>query len=173
MDLRKTIRTVPDFPKPGILFRDITTLLRDPAAYRETIDRLADSVRALKPDIVVGPEARGYAIGAPLAYALGAGFALARKPGKLPYKTVRRDYGLEYGADSLEMHIDAIEPGQRVVVCDDLLATGGTARAVCELVEELGGTVVAARFVIELAGMGGRDKLAGYDVASLFEFEGE
>lgn len=173
MELRKTIRTIPDFPKEGIQFRDITTLLRDPQAYRQMIDSLADSVRALRPDIIVGPEARGYAIGAPLAYALGAGFVLARKPGKLPYKTVRRDYGLEYGVDSLEMHIDAIAPGQRVVVCDDLLATGGTARAVCELVEELGGVVVAARFVIELDGMGGRELLKKYDTQTLIVFEGD
>ena len=173
MILKDYIRTIPDFPKPGIQFRDVTTLLRDPAAYRETIDRIADSVRHLQPDIIVGPEARGYAIGAPLAYALGAGFALARKPGKLPFASIRCEYGLEYGKDVLEMHIDAITPGQRVVVCDDLLATGGTAHAVCRLVEQLGGIVVAARFVIELEGMGGRDAISAYDTQSLFVYEGD
>jgi adenine phosphoribosyltransferase len=173
MDLRQVIRTIPDFPKPGIQFRDVTTLLKDAKAYRETIDRMVESLHGMKVDVVVGPEARGYAIGAPLAYALGAGFALARKPGKLPYKAIRKEYGLEYGQDALEMHIDAITPGQRVLVGDDLLATGGTARAVCAMVEELGGVVVAARFVIELQGMGGREALAGYDVESLFSFEGD
>ncbi len=173
MDLRSSIRTIPDFPKPGILFRDITTLLKDSLAYKEAIDRLAATVRNLNVDIVVGPEARGYAIGAPLAYAVGAGFALARKPGKLPYKAIRRDYGLEYGQDALEMHVDAILPGQRVILCDDLLATGGTALAVCKLVEELGGVIVGARFVIELKGMGGREALAGYDVYSRLSCDGD
>ncbi len=173
MNLKDTIRTVPDFPKPGILFRDITTLLKDPVAYREAIDRIADSLRDKQIDIVVGPEARGYIIGAPLAYALGAGFVLARKPGKLPADAISFDYGLEYGQDSLQMHTDAIRPGQRVVVADDLLATGGTALAVCKLVEKLGGEIVAARFLIELPELRGREKLTGYDLLSLIEFEGD
>ncbi|HWQ58107.1 MAG TPA: adenine phosphoribosyltransferase [Clostridia bacterium] len=166
MDLRSTVRSLPDFPKKGILFRDVTTLIKNPEAYRQLIDELADSVRDKKADLVVGPEARGFVIGSALAYALGAGFVLARKPGKLPYKTIRHEYALEYGTDSLEIHVDAIEPGQRVVVVDDLLATGGTALATIRLVEQAGGVVVAARFAIELSELGGREALRDYDVAT-------
>ncbi len=166
MDLRSTIRSIPDFPKEGVLFRDVTTLIKNPAAYRELIDELAAGIKDQNIDIVVGPEARGFVIGSALAYALGAGFVLARKPGKLPYKTIRHEYALEYGTDSLEIHVDAIEPGQRVVVVDDLLATGGTALATIQLVEQAGGVVVAARFAIELSDLGGREALAGYDVAA-------
>lgn len=166
MDLKSTIRSIPDFPKPGILFRDVTTLIKDPAAYRQLIDELAQSVADRKVDIVIGPEARGFVIGSALAYALGAGFVLARKPGKLPYKTMSYEYALEYGTDSLEIHVDAIKPGQKVVVVDDLLATGGTALATIKLVEQAGGEVVAARFAIELSDLGGRKALAGYDVGA-------
>lgn len=166
MDLKNTIRSIPDFPKPGILFRDVTTLIKDPAAYRQLIDELALSLADRKVDIVIGPEARGFVIGSALAYALGAGFVLARKPGKLPYKTMSYEYALEYSTDSLEIHVDAIKPGQRVVVVDDLLATGGTAIATIKLVEQAGGVVVAARFAIELSDLGGRAALAGYDVGA-------
>ncbi|HOG00961.1 MAG TPA: adenine phosphoribosyltransferase [Clostridia bacterium] len=166
MDLRSTIRSIPDFPKAGVLFRDVTTLIKNPEAYRALIDGLANDVRHKNIDLVVGPEARGFVIGSALAYALGAGFVLARKPGKLPYKTIRHEYALEYGTDSLEIHVDAIEPGQRVVVVDDLLATGGTALATIRLVEQAGGVVVAARFAIELSELGGREALRGYDVAA-------
>jgi adenine phosphoribosyltransferase len=166
MDLKSTVRSLPDFPKKGILFRDVTTLIKNPEAYHQLIAEMAESVKDKKVDIVVGPEARGFVIGSALAYALGAGFVLARKPGKLPYQTIRHEYALEYGTDSLEIHVDAIEPGQRVVVVDDLLATGGTAFATIRLVERAGGIVVAARFAIELSDLGGREALKDYDVAA-------
>ena len=134
MDLKEKIRSIPDFPIPGVLFRDITTLLKDGEGYRALIDALADSLRDVPVDLVIGPEARGFVIGSALAYALGAGFVVARKPGKLPCKTMRYEYGLEYGSDVLEIHEDAICPGQRVVIVDDLLATGGTALATAKLV---------------------------------------
>lgn len=171
MNLKDTIRSIPDFPKPGIIFRDITTLLKDPLAYRQAIDEIAAGLDGKNIDIVVGPEARGYIVGAPLAYALGAGFVLARKPGKLPAETISHSYGLEYGQDMLQMHVDAIKPGQRVLLADDLLATGGTALAVCRLVEQLGGEVVAARFLIELTALGGREKLTQYDTHSLMSYD--
>ncbi len=164
MDLKSTIRSIPDFPIKGVLFRDVTTLIKNPVAYHQLIEQLAESVRDKNVDIVVGPEARGFVIGSALAYALGAGFVLARKPGKLPYQTIRHEYALEYGTDSLEIHVDAILPGQRVIVVDDLLATGGTALATIRLVEQAGGEVVAARFAIELSDLVGRKLLDGYDV---------
>lgn len=170
MDLASTIRSIPDFPKRGILFRDVTTLIKNPEAYRQLISELADSVRDMGVELVVGPEARGFVIGSALAYALGAGFVLARKPGKLPYKTIRHEYALEYGTDSLEIHVDSIEPGQRVVVVDDLLATGGTALATIRLVEQAGGKVVAARFAIELSDLGGREVLKDYNIAAAVIF---
>ncbi len=170
MDIKSIIRDVPDFPQPGILFRDVTTLVRDPLAYREAIDAMAASLGGKQVDIVVGPEARGFIVGSALAYALGAGFVLARKPGKLPCDTISYEYALEYGTDSLEIHKDAIEPGQRVVVVDDLLATGGTALATIRLVEQAGGTVVAARFVIELSELDGREVLKGYDVDAVVTY---
>ncbi|MEG1547157.1 MAG: adenine phosphoribosyltransferase [Clostridia bacterium] len=164
MDLKSTIRNIPDFPKPGILFRDITTLLKDSAAYRQMVDHIVKSLEGIDVDIVVGPEARGFVIGSALAYALGAGFVLARKPGKLPYETIAYEYALEYGKDKLEIHTDSIKPGQHVVVVDDLLATGGTALATIRLVEQAGGEVVAARFAIELSDLDGRAVLGGYNV---------
>ena len=148
MDLKTVIRNIPDFPKEGILFYDITTLIQDKGAYHEMIDRLVETLKGKRVDIVVGPEARGFVIGSALAYALGAGFVLARKPGKLPYKTMAYEYDLEYGTDSLEIHVDAIPKGAKVVVVDDLLATGGTAFAAIKLVEQAGGQVVAARFAM-------------------------
>jgi adenine phosphoribosyltransferase len=170
MELKDTIRNIPDFPQKGILFRDITTLLKDADAYHELIERLVKSLEGIQVDLVVGPEARGFVIGSALAYALHAGFVLARKPGKLPCKTNSYKYGLEYGADVLEIHTDAIQPGQKVVFVDDLLATGGTALATIRLVEQAGGEVVAARFAIELSDLDGRDKLKGYDIGTVIVF---
>lgn len=171
MDLSTTIRSIPDFPIKGVLFRDITTLLKDKDAYCELIDIMAESLKDYEVDIVVGPEARGFVIGSALAYALKAGFVVARKPGKLPAKTMRYEYGLEYGADILEIHVDAIKPGQRVVIVDDLLATGGTALATVKLVEQAGGEVIGVRFAMELASeFDGRKMLEGYDVQSVMKF---
>jgi len=173
MDLRSLIRDVPDFPKPGIVFKDITTLTKDPEGLRESIDALAARYADAKVDLVVGIESRGFVFGAGVAYKLGVGFVPARKPGKLPAQTVSASYELEYGTDSIEIHRDAISPGQRVLIVDDLLATGGTAAAAAELVEELGGDIVAIAFVIDLAFLGGRDKLGGHEVFSLLEYAAE
>lgn len=173
MDLAAKIRDIPDFPKEGILFKDITPLLQDAAALRYAVDQLAEFGVGRKIDVVLGAESRGFILGATLAYTLGAGFVPARKPGKLPYTTVAAEYELEYGTDSLEVHQDAIGPGTRVLVHDDLLATGGTARAKCDLVEKLGGEVAGVSFIIELEFLKGRERLAGYDVQSLIKYSGE
>lgn len=170
VDLASTIRAIPDFPKEGILFRDIMPMLQDPAALHEAVDRLVEYGAGRHVDVVLGAEARGFILGAAVAYGLGAGFACARKPGKLPYDTVSARYDLEYGTDSLEVHKDAITPGQHVLIHDDLLATGGTARAKVELTEKLGGKVVGIAFIIELAALNGRSKLEGYDVFSLITY---
>lgn len=171
MDLKEKIRSIPDFPIEGVLFRDVTTLLKDKDGYHTLIEVIADSLRDRQVDLVVGPEARGFVIGAALAYALKAGFVLARKPGKLPCETMRYEYGLEYGTDVLEIHKDAIQPGQKVVIVDDLLATGGTALATIKLVEMAGGIVVGARFAIELSSeFDGRALLKGYDVQSVMQY---
>ena len=170
LDLKAKIRDVPDFPSPGILFKDVTPLLADPVALRETIDNLAAWAGPRTPQVILGAEARGFIFGGALAYALGCGFVPARKPGKLPWRTVEAEYALEYGTDALQMHADAIEPGARVIVLDDVLATGGTARAKIELVEQLGGVVVGALFVIELTFLNGRERLSGYDVHALLEY---
>jgi adenine phosphoribosyltransferase len=159
MDFKTHIRAIPDFPKPGILFYDISTLLAHPRAWRAMIERLADSVRPYRPELLVGIESRGFLVAAPLAYALGSGFAMVRKKGKLPGRTVRHTYDLEYGTDTIEVQEDAIAPGQRVVVLDDLIATGGTMQAAIELVRTRGGTVAAAACIIELAFLEGRRKL--------------
>lgn len=169
-DLKAKIRDVPDFPSPGILFKDVMPLLADAAAFRETIDRLAAWAGPRTPDVIMGAEARGFIFGGALAYALGCGFVPARKPGKLPWQTVEARYELEYGMDALQIHADAIGRGARVIVLDDVLATGGTSRAKVELVEQLGGIVVGALFVIELGFLHGRDRLAGYDVHALLEY---
>jgi len=171
--LESYIRSVPDFPKPGIVFRDITPLLASAAGLDATVRALVDVARDLRPDTVIGPEARGFLFGPAIARELGAGFALARKPGMLPHETVSAEYELEYGTDSLELHADAISPGSRVLVHDDLLATGGTASALCELVAQLGGEVVGCAFVIELAFLGGRARLAPHDVHALIRYEEE
>lgn len=170
VDLRSMIRDVPDFPKPGIVFKDVMPLIADPAAFRESIDQLAAWAGPRTPDLILGAEARGFIFGGALAYALGCGFVPARKPGKLPWHTVEATYDLEYGTDALQVHADALRPGSRVIVLDDVLATGGTARAKIELVEQLGGVVVGGLFVIELAFLHGRDKLEGYDVHALVAY---
>ena len=170
VDLESKIRDIPDFPKRGIVFKDIMPLLADPEALHETVERLAEFAEPRKPDVVLGAEARGFILGAALAYRLGCGFVAARKPGKLPWRTISAKYALEYGFDALELHADAIGPGARVLVHDDLLATGGTAKAKVDLVEQLGGIVVGLAFVIELEFLGGREKLEGYDVHSLVTY---
>lgn len=159
IDLRDHIRSIPDFPKPGILFYDISTLLAHPKAWQTTVERLADAVRPQRPDLLVGIESRGFLVAAPLAYALGSGFAMVRKRGKLPGKTVSLTYDLEYGTDTIEIQADAIEKGRRVAVLDDLLATGGTLGAAINLCRKVGGNVVAAACIIELAFLGGRKKI--------------
>ncbi len=169
-ELQAKIRDVPDFPKPGIVFKDIMPLLADAAALAETVDLLADWARPRTPDLILGAEARGFITGGALACKLGCGFVAARKPGKLPWRTVSVKYALEYGFDSLELHADAIVPGQRVLVHDDVLATGGTARAKVDLVEQLGGVVVGVAFIISLEFLNGRDRLDGYDVMSLIQY---
>jgi adenine phosphoribosyltransferase len=169
-DLATRIRDIPDFPKRGIVFKDIMPLLADPESLRDTVEQLAEFAEPRKPDLILGAEARGFILGAALAYRLGCGFVAARKPGKLPWRTISAKYALEYGFDALELHADAIKPGARVLVHDDLLATGGTARAKVDLVEQLGGTVVGLAFVIELEFLQGREKLAGYDVFSLVQY---
>ena len=169
-DLEARIRDIPDFPKRGIVFKDIMPLLADPESLRDTVERLAEFAEPRKPDLILGAEARGFILGAALAYRLGCGFVAARKPGKLPWRTISAKYALEYGFDALELHADAITSGARVLIHDDLLATGGTARAKVDLVEQLGGTVVGLAFVIELQFLNGREKLAGYDVFSLVQY---
>jgi adenine phosphoribosyltransferase len=170
LDLASYIRDVPDFPSEGIVFKDVMPLLADPAAFRETIDRLAAWAGPRSPDLILGAEARGFIFGGALAYALGCGFVTARKPGKLPWHTIEARYELEYGTDALEVHIDAIRSGARVIVLDDVLATGGTAGAKVELVERLGGVVVGALFVIELSFLHGRDRISGTDVHALIDY---
>ncbi len=169
-DLKTSIRHVPDFPKPGILFYDITTLLQDPAGLRAALDSLATPFMGQGIDLVVGIESRGFIFGAPVADRIGAGFAPVRKPGKLPSKTVRATYDLEYGSDSLEIHDDAVNKGQRVLIVDDLLATGGTAKAVVGLVKGLGGDVRGLAFLIELVGLEGRKKLAGEHLHTVLKY---
>lgn len=173
VDLAAHIRDIPDFPKPGIVFKDITPLLADAAALDAAVLELADPLRDARVDLVIGAEARGFLLGAALARELGCGFVLARKPGKLPWSTVRAEYLLEYGSDALELHSDAVAPGKRVLVHDDLLATGGTAKALCSLVEQLGGEVVGLSFLLELGFLGGRDALAGREVRSLLRYDAE
>lgn len=164
------IRDIPDFPKPGILFKDITPVLQDYAAFQEVIDLFVAYGAQVKPDIVVGIESRGFVFGAPVALAMGIGFIPVRKVGKLPFDTIREEYALEYGTNVVEVHNDAIHPGQRALIVDDLLATGGTARASARLVEKLGGAVAGFCFLIELSFLHGRDALSGYDVHSLISY---
>jgi adenine phosphoribosyltransferase len=170
MDLAAYVRDVPNFPIEGILFKDITTLLQDRGAFKETIDALVARYSSQRIDKVAAIESRGFIFGAPLAYQLGAGLVPVRKPGKLPTRTVHVEYSLEYGSNTLEMHVDALQPGERVLIVDDLLATGGSARAVAQLVETLQATVMGMAFVIELEFLKGREKLGNYDVFSLIKF---
>ncbi len=173
MELKDHIRSIPDFPTAGIVFRDITTLVKDPAALQAAVDALVEPVAGEQIDQVVAAEARGFIFGGAIACRLGAGFVPVRKPGKLPAETVERTYELEYGTDTLAVHRDAIGTGDRVLVLDDLLATGGTAKAICELVEQLGGEVVACLFLIELSYLGGREKLGNRRVISLIDYPSE
>ena len=170
VDLKSKIRDIPDFPKRGIVFKDIMPLLADSEALHETVEQLAEFAEPRKPDLILGAEARGFILGAALAYRLDCGFVAARKPGKLPWRTVSAKYALEYGFDALELHADAMTSGARVLIHDDLLATGGTAKAKVDLVEQLGGEVVGLAFVIELEFLHGREKLDGYDVCSLIKY---
>jgi len=168
--LKARIRDVPDFPEPGVLFKDIMPLLADPEALRETIDVLGDWAAERRPDVVVGGEARGFFIGSAIAYKLGCGFVPARRPGKLPLETIAAEYALEYGKNALELQADAFEDGARVLIHDDVLATGGTSKAMAELVEQLGGIVVGIQFIIELDFLNGRDKIGDYDVFGLLHY---
>jgi adenine phosphoribosyltransferase len=170
-DLQKLIREIPDYPKPGILFYDLTTLLQDKRGFHSLVDKLCEHYNGNQVDIVVGIEARGFIFAPALAYRLGAGFVPVRKPKKLPWKTASITYQLEYGIDQLEIHQDGVRPGQRVLLCDDLLATGGTAAAAIELVRQLGGAVVGAAFAVELNFLSGRKKLQGVDVFSLLKYD--
>lgn len=171
MDLKEKIRIVEDFPKKGISFKDITTLIGDGEGLRAAIDAIVEHLKDKNIDLIVGPEARGFIFGVPVAYALGIGFVPVRKPGKLPAETISVSYDLEYGQDVLEIHKDAIKPGQRVAIVDDLLATGGTVEAVAKLIEQAGGVVASLDFVTELTELKGKDKLKGYDVLSLVEYD--
>lgn len=171
MDLKENIRIIEDFPKAGISFKDITTLLQDGEVLKYTVDEIVKKLKDKKIDVVVGPEARGFLFGAPVAYALGAGFVPVRKKGKLPSDTISLKYDLEYGSDELEIHKDAFKPGSRVAIVDDLLATGGTIGSVAKLVEQAGAEVVSLGFVIELTELNGRDKLKNYDCFSLVQYD--
>ena len=175
MPIKSRIRTVPHYPKPGIMFRDITTLLKDPIGLRATVDELARRYADVKIDKIAGIESRGFIVGAPLAYVLGKGFVPIRKKGKLPAETIGHDYELEYGTDRIEIHTDAIEKGEKVLLVDDLIATGGTAEAACKLIEKIGGVIVECCFVIDLPDIGGRKRLEkhGHKVFALCEFEGD
>jgi adenine phosphoribosyltransferase len=175
MNIKSRIRTIPHYPKPGIMFRDITTLLKDPVGFQFTIQEIVKRYSTWKIDKVAAIESRGFIIGAPVAYALGLGFVPIRKQGKLPAEAVGHDYQLEYGQDRIEIHLDAIEPGDRVLVLDDLIATGGTAEAASQLIRKMGGTVVECCFIIDLPDVGGRKRLQqqGLNVFSLCEFEGD
>ncbi len=171
--LEDYVRSIPDFPEPGIIFRDITTVLQDADGFHLAIDELLKLLEGVDFDVVVGAESRGFIFGAPLAYALGKPFVLVRKKGKLPCETIEQSYELEYGSATVEMHTDAIQKGQKVVVVDDLIATGGTIKASIDLVEKLGGVVKKVIFLMELAGLEGRKKLAGYDVDAVIKYEGK
>ncbi len=171
--LEEYVVTIPDFPEPGIMFRDITSVIQDPDGLKLAVDGLAGLLKDTEYDLIVGPESRGFIFGVPVAYLAGKGFVPVRKKGKLPRATVSQKYDLEYGQAEIEMHTDAVKPGQKVVIVDDLIATGGSAEAAAKLVEKLGGQVVKMIFVMELAGLEGRKKLAGYDVESLIVYEGK
>lgn len=170
MDLKQYVTTVENWPKPGISFKDITTIMDNGTAYKYATDQIVTYAKEVGAEIIVGPEARGFIIGCPVAYALEIGFAPVRKPGKLPREVISADYGLEYGTDTLTMHKDAVKPGQKVLICDDLLATGGTVEATIRLVHQLGGEVVGCAFLIELEELKGRDKIGNYPIKSLIQY---
>lgn len=170
VDLNKAIRDIPDFPQKGVIFKDITTLLKEPDAFRQATDELTGALDGLDFDVVLGVESRGFIFAATLAYKLEKGLVIVRKPGKLPAETIQVSYELEYGTDTIEMHSDSFQPGQKVVIVDDVLATGGTARAVAELVEKAGGNVAALLFLVELEFLHGREKLAGYEAISILRY---
>lgn len=170
MDLKQYVSVVENWPKEGISFKDITTIMDNGPAYKYATDQIVEYAKKVNAEVIVGPEARGFITGCPVAYALEIGFAPVRKPGKLPREVISADYGLEYGKDTLTMHKDAIKPGQKVLIVDDLLATGGTVNATIQLIEELGGEVVGCAFLIELTELHGRDKIEGYDVFTLMEY---
>ena len=172
-ELEQYVRSIPDFPEPGIIFRDITSILQDPDGLQLAINQMQDLVKDLDFDIVVGPESRGFIFGVPIAYNLKKGFVPVRKKGKLPCETIEKEYSLEYGTATIEIHKDAIKPGQKVVIIDDLIATGGTIEAIIELIEQLGGEVVRIAFLMELKGLEGRKKLEGYDVEAVLQYEGK
>lgn len=171
--LEEYVRNIPNFPKEGIIFRDITTVLQDSNAFKMAIDFMQDSLKDIQFDIIVGPESRGFIFGTPIAYNMGKGFVPVRKKGKLPYNTIEASYDLEYGKATLEIHEDAIKKGQKVVIVDDLIATGGTLEAIIKLVEKLGGEVVKICCLIELPDLKGREKLSGYEISSCIKFDGE
>lgn len=170
--MEEYVRAIPDFPEPGIIFRDVTSVLQDPDGLKLAIDSMAALLDGVDYDVIVGTESRGFMFGVPIAYQMGKGFVPVRKKGKLPCETISAKYDLEYGSAEIEMHKDAIKPGQKVVLVDDLIATGGTLAASADLIEQLGGTVVKVILLMELAGLKGRDKLAGYEVASVITYEG-
>lgn len=170
MNLEDYIASIPDYPEEGVTFRDISPLMADGKAYREAVNKIVDYADKKQIDMVVGPEARGFIVGCPVAYEVGVGFAPVRKPGKLPRKTIEVTYDKEYGQDTLTLHEDAIKPGQRVLVCDDLLATGGTVKATIDLVEKLGGVVIGCAFLIELLDLHGRDKIEDYEILALLDY---
>ena len=171
--LEEYVVTIPDFPEPGIMFRDITSVIQDPDGLKLAVDGLVDLVKGLDFDLVIGPESRGFIFGVPVAYLLGKGFIPVRKKGKLPRETITEEYALEYGTAEIEVHKDDIKPGQKIVLIDDLLATGGTLKAAAKLIERLGGEIVKIVVIIELAGLNGRDFLKDYDVESLICYEGK
>jgi adenine phosphoribosyltransferase len=170
MDLKQYVTIVEDWPKPGIRFKDISTIMDNGKAYKYATDQIVEYAKEKNIDMIVGPEARGFIIGCPVAYAMAIGFAPVRKEGKLPREVIRAEYDLEYGTNVLTMHKDAIKPGQRVLICDDLLATGGTVEATIKLIEQMGGVVVGCAFLIELTYLDGRDKLKGYDICTLMQY---
>jgi len=170
MDLKNLVRVIPDFPKEGILFRDITTVLKDAEGLHQSVNAMSEKLEGIDFDVVVGPESRGFIFGVPIAYNMKKGFVPARKEGKLPYETIRKSYGLEYGEATIELHKDAIQKGQKVVIADDLLATGGTCKAICELIEESGAEVVGIVFFIEIEELKGRETLEGYNIHSIIKY---
>ena len=172
-ELKDYVRSIPDFPEPGIIFRDVTSVLQDAEGFKLAIDSMIQLLDGVEFDVIAGAESRGFILGAPIAYAMGKPFVLIRKKGKLPCETIEQTYDLEYGTATIEMHKDSIKPGQKVVLVDDLIATGGTVEAAIKLIEQLGGDVVKVIFMMELAGLKGREKLAGYDVESVITYEGK